>query len=59
MLQRYLWIKGWLRSDKGQDLIEYGLLVGFLALFCIVAVSFSGKFFSAVWEGISAALATV
>jgi pilus assembly protein Flp/PilA len=59
MLHLYLWIKNWLQSDKGQDLIEYALLLGLIAIICILAVTFAGKQISTVWESISTALATV
>jgi pilus assembly protein Flp/PilA len=38
------------RDDKGQDLIEYGLLVGIITVACIVAIQSIGpkvaKFFT-------------
>lgn len=45
------------RSEQGANLVEYALLVGFIALVCILAVQFLGtevsSKFSSVGPGIS------
>jgi Flp pilus assembly pilin Flp len=39
----YLWrLLAPLRGERGQDLAEYGLLIGLIALLAIVAVGFLG-----------------
>jgi len=39
-----LWLKvqNWLRREEGQDLTEYALLLGLIALLCIGAVTVLG-----------------
>ncbi len=56
MLALYLWIKSWLQREKGQDLIEYALLLGLIALVCIAAITLAGGAISGVWANIVAAL---
>jgi Flp pilus assembly pilin Flp len=56
MLALYLYIKNWLQSEKGQDLIEYALLVGLIALVCIVAIVAGGSAISTIWEAVQSAL---
>jgi len=44
------------RDDEGQDLLEYGLLIGLIALFAIGAVTTVGNTINSVfWEAIAAA----
>jgi len=57
VLQRFLRIQGWLKSDRGQDLVEYALLGTLLALVCIAAIQFAGEAVSAVWNTLSTTLA--
>ena len=38
-------------SRRGQDLTEYALLVAFIALVVVLAVSFFGEQLSAFWAG--------
>jgi pilus assembly protein Flp/PilA len=54
----YLWLKNWMKSEEGQDLVEYALLMGLIALICVVAITAGGKSVSAIWNAIQAALAT-
>jgi pilus assembly protein Flp/PilA len=56
MLYLYLWIKSWLKNDKGQDLIEYALLLGLIAIICIVAITAGGTAISNLWDQIRTAL---
>jgi pilus assembly protein Flp/PilA len=48
-----------LRDDKGQDLIEYALLAGLIALVAVVAITNAGTEVNRVWENIVAALVQV
>jgi len=54
MLELYLNIMNWLNSDEGQDLAEYALLLGLIAVVVMAAVMFLGQsllqFFNA-WPG--------
>ena len=38
MLYLYLWIKNWLQREEGQDLAEYAILIGLIALVVMIAV---------------------
>jgi Flp pilus assembly pilin Flp len=44
MLALYLNIRNWLKSEEGQDLAEYGLLLGFLAVVVMIAVATLGYY---------------
>ncbi|MET0213464.1 MAG: Flp family type IVb pilin [Vicinamibacterales bacterium] len=48
-----------LRNDKGQDLIEYALLAGLIALVAVVAIGDAGTEVNEIWEDIVAALQNV
>ena len=47
------------RNDKGQDLIEYALLAGLIALVAVVAIGDAGTQVNEIWESIVAALNSV
>jgi pilus assembly protein Flp/PilA len=54
-------IKTWLlskRSEKGQDLAEYALLIGLIALIVILAVTLLGEQISTVFSAIAQNLAS-
>jgi len=53
MLYLYLRIKNWLESDEGQDLAEYALLIGLIALVAILGVTALGEGISATFDAIS------
>ena len=36
-----IWLRGQIRSERGQDLIEYSLLGGFIALSLVLAIAVS------------------
>ena len=46
-------IKRGLRDDEGAALVEYGLLVGFIALACVVAITLLGTKISGMFTGIA------
>jgi pilus assembly protein Flp/PilA len=48
-----------LRNDKGQDLIEYALLAGLIALVAVIAIGDAGTEVNEIWEDIVAALQNV
>ena len=53
------YIKNWFivrKSEKGQDLAEYALLIGLIALIVIVAVTLLGTQISTIFENITTAL---
>ena len=37
------YLKGFVRKEEGQDLVEYALLVALIAVVCIVAITFLGE----------------
>jgi len=46
-----------LEADEGQDLIEYALLVGLIAIICIGAITLTGQSVSTFfWQGIADAI---
>jgi Flp pilus assembly pilin Flp len=49
MLNLYLTIRNWLESEEGQDLIEYALLVVFIALVVLIALEPVGNAVSSVF----------
>ncbi len=46
------------RNDKGATMVEYGLMVGLIAVVCITAVALLGDQINALFEGITAELPT-
>jgi Flp pilus assembly pilin Flp len=52
----YLRIMQWIKSEEGQDLVEYALLVALIALACILAVTLGGQAIQTVWTNVTAAL---
>ena len=45
-----------LRDERGQDLVEYGMLLGLIGVICLVAVAFMGGQISTVWSVVSSTL---
>ena len=52
----YLWLKNWLDSEEGQDLIEYSLIIALIVLVAIVGMSAVGGRIGIIWTQISAGL---
>jgi len=48
------WLKCLLSDDEGQNLIEYAVLVGFIALVAVAAITSVGKSVNGVFNKISA-----
>jgi Flp pilus assembly pilin Flp len=40
----------WLKAEEGQDLAEYGLLLGFLDVVVMIAVATLGYYLLAYWD---------
>jgi len=54
MLTVYLWILNWLKREEGQDLAEYALLIGLIALVVLAAVTLLGGNLSTLFDTIAA-----
>lgn len=55
------YIKSWLivnRGEKGQDLAEYALLLGLIALIVILAVTLLGRNISGIFSELASAVGT-
>lgn len=47
------------RDDKGQDLIEYGLLAGFISLVAMAAIRSVGEGINGAYKNINAGVASI
>jgi pilus assembly protein Flp/PilA len=56
MLYNYLRMRNWLRRDEGQDLTEYALLLGLIAIICIAAVTVLGQEISQLFSAMGSAV---
>jgi Flp pilus assembly pilin Flp len=56
MLELYLNIINWLNSDEGQDLAEYALLLGLIAVVVMGAVMILGNSLLAFFTGLAASV---
>ena len=53
MLYAYLWIKAWMSEEEGQDLIEYVLIAGLVALVAVGAITAAGASVGALWQDVA------
>ena len=51
-------VRALMRDDRGQDLIEYALLAGLIALGSVLLLQSAGTEVSGIWTDIVAALQT-
>jgi pilus assembly protein Flp/PilA len=49
-------ITSFLRDEQGQDLVEYALLIAFIALACIIGLQSLGGAINATYNSISSSL---
>ena len=56
MLNLYLNIQNWLNTEEGQDLAEYGLLLGLIAVVVMIAVALLGDSLLAYFSVLAAAV---
>jgi pilus assembly protein Flp/PilA len=54
----YLRLRNWLRREEGQDLAEYALLIGLIALVVILAVTVLGTNLSGLFSDIASEVGT-
>lgn len=52
MLNLYLGIRNWLEREEGQDIAEYTILLGLIALAVFAGVQFLGEELSTVFNAI-------
>jgi pilus assembly protein Flp/PilA len=52
-------MRAFAKDDSGQDLLEYALLVGLIALVTVLAVTNSGSEVNRIFTSIAASLAAV
>ena len=52
-------VRALLRNEEGQDLIEYALLAGLIALVSTLALTNAGTEVKEIWEGIETELGKV
>jgi len=52
----YLVLKAYLNKEEGQDLIEYALIAGLLALAAVAALTMMSGSLEQLWNNLSAAL---
>ena len=56
MLQK--WIAAFRREERGQDLIEYSLLIGFVAIAAVGMFVSSGDSLKGIWTSANTTIAT-
>jgi pilus assembly protein Flp/PilA len=52
-------LRALMSNDEGQDLIEYALIAGLIALVAVVAIGDAGTQVNTIWENIVTALESV
>ena len=52
-------LRAFVRDDSGQDLLEYALLIGLIALVTVLAVTNAGSEVNRIFTAIAASLAAV
>ena len=57
MLELYVGFQNWLAEQEGQDLAEYALLIGLIALVVLLAVTILGTNLSALFANIASQIA--
>lgn len=58
MLSLLIRLRALTRDERGQDLIEYALLAGLIALGSVLLMEEAGTQVSAIWDGIVESLAS-
>jgi pilus assembly protein Flp/PilA len=58
MAELYVHLRNWLQREEGQDLAEYALLIGLIALVVIVAVTLLGENLSVLFSQLGSEVGT-
>jgi pilus assembly protein Flp/PilA len=53
----FLSVRNWLNNEEGQDLAEYGLLLGLIAVVVMIAVALLGESLLAYFDVLDTAVA--
>lgn len=53
MLYVYCWLKSWLEAEEGQDLIEYVLIAGFIALAALTGLGILSGALTNGWNSLA------
>ena len=56
MLALYLRIRNWFENEEGQDLIEYALLAGLIAIVAVISITAAGSSVSALFAAVAVAI---
>ena len=62
MMSLYLYVRTWLqklKTEEGQDLVEYALLLGLIAIVAVAAIIIAGEAVSTIWSTIADILSSV
>jgi pilus assembly protein Flp/PilA len=62
MMSLLVYIRTWLhnlKSEEGQDLVEYALLLGLIAIVAVAAIVIAGDAVSQIWSVIASILQSV
>ncbi len=49
-------LRGFVRDEEGQDLLEYALLISLIALVCVVAITSAGSNVNTIFGNIASKL---
>lgn len=58
MVELYMFIRNWFEREEGQDLAEYALLIGLIALVVIFAVTLLGTNLSTLFSQMASEVGT-
>jgi Flp pilus assembly pilin Flp len=59
LLRLYVKFQNLKRGEEGQDLVEYALLIGFIALVCIAAIAPVGSSLSKMYSNIGTSVGSL
>jgi pilus assembly protein Flp/PilA len=52
-------LSSWMRSEEGQDLTEYALIIALIVIACVAAVTLLGTNISSVMDNVASTLSGV
>jgi pilus assembly protein Flp/PilA len=56
MLALYLRIRNWFENEDGQDLIEYALIAGLIAIVAVISITAAGSSVSDLFSTVAASI---